>query len=95
MTLSEQSSEKPGPKQLVNGSDDSSGKLTSSNRLGFPMRLIGSGMELASYTLLLGAAGYWLDSRWQLDQHYFAIAGALAGFSLGMYRLIVLATRQG
>ncbi len=60
---------------------------------GVPVRLIGSGMELACYTLLLGGAGYWIDSTWH-TQPYLGIAGSLLGFSLGMYRLIVLATRQ-
>ncbi len=51
-------------------------------------------MELASYTLILGAGGYWIDSHWEHSQPFFAITGALVGFTLGMYRLIVLATRQ-
>lgn len=107
MTLIEQIPEGPEPKRFPKGSDEpksSDGpkgsdapvsKPSSSNPRGFPIRLLGSGMELASYTLILGAAGYWVDRRWHFAQPYFGIAGALVGFSLGMYRLIVLATRQG
>ncbi len=51
-------------------------------------------MELASYTLLLGAAGYWVDRRYGFPNPYVGVAGALLGFSLGMYRLIAVAVRS-
>ena len=59
------------------------------------MRLAGSGMEMASYTLLMGAAGYWLDGRIGNAKPWLGVAGALFGFTLGMYRLIALAIRNG
>jgi Putative F0F1-ATPase subunit Ca2+/Mg2+ transporter len=90
MTLTEHDPEDFGsPSSPQRSSDPKSG-----HSRGFPVRLLGSGMELASYTLILGAAGYWVDGRWQHTQPYLGIAGALVGFSLGMYRLIVLASRQ-
>lgn len=57
------------------------------------MRLASAGFELASFSLILGGAGYAVD-RWMGNlTPYFAIAGLLLGFSLGFYRLIVLANR--
>jgi len=58
------------------------------------MRLASAGFELASFSLILGGAGYAVD-RWMGNPTPFvAIAGLLVGFSLGFYRLIVLANRM-
>jgi len=58
------------------------------------MRLASAGFELASFSLILGAAGYAVD-RWAGNPAPFvAIVGLLLGFSLGFYRLIVLANRM-
>ena len=59
------------------------------------MQLSSAGFELASFALILGGVGYGID-HW-LGNHvtpYFAIAGILLGFSLGFYRLIVLASKM-
>ena len=58
------------------------------------MRLASAGFELASFSLLLGGGGYSVD-RWLGNvTPYFAIAGLLVGFSLGFYRLIILASKM-
>jgi F0F1-type ATP synthase assembly protein I len=58
------------------------------------MRLASAGFELASFSLLLGGGGYLVD-RWLGNiTPYFAIAGLLVGFSLGFYRLIILASKM-
>ncbi len=58
------------------------------------MQLAASGTQLATYTLILGAAGYAIDHFRGHAIPWFAIAGSLVGFTLGMYRLIVLAIRS-
>ncbi|TWU18930.1 AtpZ/AtpI family protein [Allorhodopirellula heiligendammensis] len=57
------------------------------------LRLASSGFELATYSLVLGGAGYGLDHWLGNATPYFAIAGILLGFSLGFYRLIVMASK--
>ncbi len=58
------------------------------------MRLASAGFELASFSLLLGGGGYLVD-RWLGNiTPYVAIAGLLVGFSLGFYRLIILASKM-
>lgn len=57
------------------------------------MRLASAGFELASFSLILGGAGYGVDHFMGNGTPYVAIAGLLLGFSLGFYRLIVLANR--
>lgn len=58
------------------------------------LRLATAGFELASFPLILGAAGYyWLDPWLGNETPYVAIAGVLLGFSLGFYRLIVMANQ--
>ena len=57
------------------------------------MRLASAGFELASFSLILGGLGYAVDYSIGLVTPYFAIAGLLLGFSLGFYRLIMLASR--
>ena len=59
------------------------------------MRLAAAGLELASFALILGAAGYWLDNSQGHATPYFGVAGVLIGFTLGMYRLIRLAMKTG
>ena len=59
------------------------------------MRLASAGLELASFSLILGAAGYWLDNSQDHATPYFGIAGVLIGFTLAMYRLIRLAAKIG
>lgn len=58
------------------------------------MQLSSAGFELASFSLLLGAAGYGIDHWLGTAKPYFAIAGVLLGFCLGFYRLIVLASKM-
>lgn len=58
------------------------------------LRLSSAGFELASFSLLLGGAGYALDYWLANAQPYFAITGILLGFCLGFYRLIVLANKM-
>ena len=57
------------------------------------MRLASAGFELASFSLILGGAGYGIDHAMGNETPYAAIVGLLLGFSLGFYRLIVLANR--
>ncbi|SMP47336.1 Putative F0F1-ATPase subunit Ca2+/Mg2+ transporter [Neorhodopirellula lusitana] len=57
------------------------------------LRLASAGFELASFSLLLGGGGYLIDQRLGFETSYLAIVGLLLGFSLGFYRLIVLASR--
>ncbi|EMI52501.1 AtpZ/AtpI family protein [Rhodopirellula sallentina] len=59
------------------------------------MHLASAGFELASFSLILGGAGYAVDHWLGNATPYFAIAGLLIGFSLGFYRLIVLASKMG
>lgn len=59
------------------------------------MHLASAGFELASFSLILGGAGYGVDHWLGNSTPYFAIAGLLLGFSLGFYRLIVLASKMG
>lgn len=63
------------------------------DRAGVPsgMRLAGVGMELAASTLVLGGIGLWIDRSRGRETPYLAIAGALVGFAVGLYRLIRLA----
>ncbi|TWT95041.1 AtpZ/AtpI family protein [Neorhodopirellula pilleata] len=57
------------------------------------MRLASAGFELASFSLILGGLGYAID-QWAGNQTpYIAIVGLLLGFSLGFYRLIILANQ--
>ncbi len=56
-------------------------------------RFIGAGIELAAFALVATAAGYGLD-RWLGHERPLATAFCgLTGFSLGMVRFIVLASR--
>ena len=55
------------------------------------MRLASAGFELASFSLILGGLGYAIDQWAGNATPYAAIAGLLVGFSLGFYRLIVMA----
>lgn len=57
------------------------------------MRLSSAGFELASFSLILGAAGYGIDHAVGNENPYVGIAGLLLGFTLGFYRLIVLASK--
>ena len=59
------------------------------------MRLAAAGLELASFALILGAAGYWFDNNQGYTTPYFGVAGVLIGFALGMYRLVRLAMKTG
>lgn len=59
------------------------------------MQLASAGFELASFSLILGGAGYGVDHWLGNATPYVAIAGLLIGFSLGFYRLIVLASKMG
>lgn len=58
------------------------------------LRLIGLGMELAAFTLVFTAIGYWIDWSRQHDTPYATALLALIGFVLGMVRFIVQSTRQ-
>lgn len=57
------------------------------------LRLASAGFELASFSLILGGAGYAVDHWLGFTTPYVAIAGVLVGFCLGFYRLIVLASK--
>ncbi|TWT65978.1 AtpZ/AtpI family protein [Allorhodopirellula solitaria] len=58
------------------------------------LRLASAGLELASFSLILGGAGYAVDHWMDNSTPYIAIAGMLLGFCLGFYRLIVLASKM-
>lgn len=58
------------------------------------LQLSSAGFELASFSLLLGGAGYAVDHWLGNPTPYFAIAGIVIGFCLGFYRLIVLANKM-
>lgn len=57
------------------------------------LRLSSAGFELASFSLILGAVGYGIDQAVGNENPYVGIAGLLLGFTLGFYRLIVLASK--
>lgn len=57
-------------------------------------RLTGAGLELAGFALILGGLGYWLDRKIGWPNPYLGIFGVLAGFSLGMWRLILIANQM-
>ncbi|MEO1615113.1 MAG: hypothetical protein AAFV88_04635 [Planctomycetota bacterium] len=57
------------------------------------MRLTSSGMEIAICAIALGVVGLGFDSWLDLEKPYCSAAGGLVGFSLGMVRLIRLATQ--
>ena len=79
------------------GTDSSSEDVTS-NR-GQPrqkatwMRFAGLGMELSASTLAPAAIGYFIDIRREHETLYATALGGLIGFSFGMYRFILQATR--
>jgi len=56
-------------------------------------RLAAGGFQLASSALALGAIGYGVDHWMGNAKPIVGMLGVLVGFSLGFYRLIVLATR--
>ncbi|MEM6365010.1 MAG: AtpZ/AtpI family protein [Planctomycetota bacterium] len=56
-------------------------------------RLTSGGFELASYALILGAAGYGVDHWFGFQTPILAIIGLLVGFTLGFVRLIALANK--
>ncbi|MCM2373772.1 AtpZ/AtpI family protein [Aporhodopirellula aestuarii] len=58
------------------------------------MHLASAGFELASFSLILGGAGYAIDHWLGNGTPYLGIAGLFVGFSLGFYRLIVLAGKM-
>ena len=58
------------------------------------MRYASLGLELAAGALVFGGLGYWLDGYRQHERPYLGIVGVLLGFSLGMYRLILVAIRS-
>lgn len=58
------------------------------------LRLASAGFELASFSLILGGAGYAVDYWLGSTTPYIGIAGVLVGFCLGFYRLIVLASKM-
>lgn len=58
------------------------------------LRLASAGFELASFSLILGGAGYAIDHWMSFTTPYVAIVGVLVGFCLGFYRLIVLASKM-
>ncbi len=45
------------------------------------------GMEFAVSEILCAGAGYWLDSHWGTAP-WCLVAGAAAGFGLGLYQII-------
>lgn len=57
------------------------------------LRLASAGFEIASFSLILGAMGYGIDQAMTNSSPYIGIVGLLLGFSLGFYRLIVLASK--
>ena len=57
-------------------------------------RFMGLGIELATYSLVLAALGYWLDSARQHSRPFATALGALIGFTIGMIRLIQIARRN-
>ncbi len=59
------------------------------------LRLASAGFELASFSLILGGAGYGVDYWMGNATPYVGIAGVMVGFCLGFYRLIVLASKMG
>ena len=81
-------SAKPGE---YHGSDDRDPTLGERQSL---MRLASAGFELASFSLILAAVGYAADRCWGWATPFFAILGLFVGFSLGFYRLIVLANKM-
>ncbi len=58
------------------------------------LKFAGLGMELAGSTLGLAAIGYLIDRYRGKDDGYGVAAGALIGFSFGMFRLIQKAMRE-
>lgn len=58
------------------------------------LRLASAGFELASFSLILGGAGYAVDHSMGFTTPYIAIVGVVVGFCLGFYRLIVLASKM-
>lgn len=58
------------------------------------MRMAGLGIELASITLGLAGLGYFVDSRQGYTTPYVTAAGALIGFTYGMFRFIQKATSK-
>ena len=52
------------------------------------MRMASLGIELASYTLGLAAAGYVVDMRRGHETLYATAIGSLVGFGFGMFRFI-------
>jgi len=64
------------------------------HRLAKPwMKVAGMGMELASYTLGLAGIGYVVDLRRHHTTPYATAAGALLGFSYGMFRFVQKASQ--
>lgn len=75
--------------------DDNDGVSAARGRSGMsPMRFAGAGIELASSTLILGGLGYWIDKTQGHKTLYWAAAGSLVGFAVGLYRLIFLAMKS-
>lgn len=58
------------------------------------IRYASLGLELAAGALVFGGLGYWLDGYRQHERPYLGLVGVLFGFSLGMYRLILVAIRS-
>ncbi len=58
------------------------------------MKFSGLGMELAGATLGVAAIGYLVDRYRGQTEGYGVAAGALIGFTLGMYRFIQKAMQE-
>lgn len=86
--------ERPPATPRPSGRDDGKTSASATERQTL-LRLASAGFELASFSLVLGGAGYGFDHWSGGTTPYFAIVGVLLGFSLGFYRLIVLASKMG
>lgn len=69
------------------------GGVDDANSHRITLRLASAGLELATSSLVLGGAGYALDTWLGSGTPVFGIIGLMTGFSLGFYRLIALANR--
>ncbi len=58
------------------------------------MELSGSGLQLAGSTLAVAMLGYALDHYLQTKRPIATGLGAVIGFSLGLFRFIVIASRM-
>ncbi len=58
------------------------------------LKFVGVEMEIALYTLVLGALGRWLDGRIGSPRPFATAMAGLVGFCFGMYRLVRLAIQS-